>query len=112
MIIASLIGLAIVIAIGMYIHRAATKPAVPKPSHFRQPIPVGQFRVVGHDEFDGGGEATNVLGDYATLEEAVREAAAARQLSEGKSGRRGRPTRFLVYDHLEAFVCDWQGPGR
>ena len=90
--------------------RAVTKPAIELPPYFRAPIPKGRFRVVGHDDLPGGGELSNVVGDFASVAEAVKEAAAARQLSELKVGQKGQPTRFIVYDDAQQFVCDWRGP--
>lgn len=80
-----------------------------KPSHFRSPIAPGQYRVVGLDELPGGGEVSDVVGDYASLDEAVKEAASARQFSELKVGSKGQPTKFLIFNHEEKFICDWKG---
>lgn len=104
------VALVVVAFLAFFIYRTATHPAVPKPSHFREPVPAGCFRVVGHDEFDGGAELTNVVGDFATLDEAVKEAAAARARAEFVEGAKGRPTKFFIYDDKENFVCDWKGP--
>ncbi|MFA6004005.1 MAG: hypothetical protein WC881_08045 [Elusimicrobiota bacterium] len=79
-----------------------------KPAHFRIPIRPGCFRLVACDEM-GGAELNRVVDDFSSFEEAAAEAVRERADSELLAGRRGNPTKFLIYDHSETFVGDWTG---
>jgi hypothetical protein len=103
-----LIIAATVAAVVIWFVRCSKASVAEKPSHFRDPIAAGQYRLIACDDM-GGSEINRVIGDFPSFETAQQEAAKGRQDSELQVGSKGRPTKFLIYDDKEAFVGDWTG---
>ena len=101
------VAVVLVAVVGWFVW-CASQSSAQKPSHLRDPIPAGGFRVVAYDEM-GGSDISRVVGDFPSFEAAQEEAAKGRKDSELQVGSKGSPTKFLIYDDRETFVGDWTG---